>query len=251
MIIQVHKLLLILLRITAFIVICPGFSFRGLPNIFKVTLAIGITLMVYTVVPEMAMVGGMFELLMLAIKETVFGLAIGYVTNLVFSAIEIAGQLIDLQVGFSMGSVFDPNLDISASNYGRFYYWLSIMVFFLLDLHHVVINTLIKSFEYVPLNALNYNGASTEAVLRIFSRIFELGLNLAAPMIIVVLLADVILGVISRTVPQINVLMLGMPLKAMVSFFVAMISLSWLMNSLGDILYLIPGYLEGFLNLFR
>ena len=251
MIIQVQKLVLILLRITAFIVICPGFSFKGLPNIFKVTLAAGITLMVYTVLPEMTVVGGMFELLILAIKETVFGLAIGYVTNLVFSAVEIAGNLIDFQVGFSMGSVFDPNIGISASNYGRLYYWLSIMVFFLLDMHHVVINTLIKSFEYVPLNALSYNVASAEAVLKIFSRVFELGVNLAAPMIIVVLMADVVLGIISKTVPQINVLMLGMPLKAMASFVVAMISLSWLMTTLGEILYLIPGYLEGFIKLFN
>ncbi len=79
----------------------------------------------------------MFQLLViyyiffiLVIKETLFGLAIGYVTQLIYGIMEIAGQLIDFQVGFSMASVYDPSLGRNASNYGKMYYWLSICVFF-------------------------------------------------------------------------------------------------------------------------
>lgn len=249
MVIQIQKLILILLRITAFIVICPGFSFKSLPNIFKIGLASCLTFLVYMVIPELEIVDDMFFFAILALKETLFGLAIGFVTNMVFSAVEIAGQLVDFQVGFSMASVYDPSIGIKASNYGRLYYWMSICTFFILDLHHKLISTLIKSFEYVPINTIVFDGLSVNAILSIFSRVFELAINLAAPMIIVVLVTDVVLGVISKSVPQINVLILGMPLKAMVSFFAAMVSLSWLINAMGNIIQLIPGYLEGFMNL--
>lgn len=250
MVIQVQKLILILVRIASFIVVCPGFSFRGLPNIFKVALASSISVLVYITIPDLEILNGMVGFFILAIKESLFGLALGYVTSLVFAAMEIAGQLIDFQAGFSMASVYDPSIGINASNYGRLYYWMSICAFFLLDMHHKVISTLISSFEYVPLSMIAINGNSVEAIVRIFSRIFETAVNLAAPIIIVVLITDVILAVISRTVPQINVLMLGMPLKAMMSFLVAMISISWILKSMGNILQLIPGFLEGFINLF-
>ena len=249
MVIQVQKLVLILLRIASFIVICPVFSFKGLPNIFKVGLASVLSFLVYMAVPEMEIVENMYGYFLLAIKEASFGLAIGFVVYLIFSAIETAGNLIDFQVGFSMGAIYDPNIGIRASNYGRLYYWMSISVFFLLDLHHKVLSTLIKSFESVPLNTITFTGFGVEAILAIFSRVFEIGFNLAAPMIIVVLVTDVVLAVISRTVPQINVLILGMPLKAMVSFVATMVSLAWILSSMGNILQIVPGYLEGFIGM--
>lgn len=250
MVIGVQKFILILIRITSFIVVCPGFSFKGLPNIFKIALATGFSFLVYTTTPDLELLGGMFEFFMLAIKESLFGLSLGYVTNLVFAAMEVAGQLIDFQAGFSMASVYDPSIGIKASNYGRLYYWMSICAFFLLDMHHKVISALISSFEYIPLGMITINGNNVEAILKVFSRIFETAVNLAAPVIIVVLVTDVVLAVISRTIPQINVLILGMPLKAMMSYFIVMISISWILSSMGNILQLIPGYLEGFIKLF-
>lgn len=250
MIIQVQKIILILLRISSFIVICPAFSFKGLPNIYKVGLSSILSFFIYMIVPDMAIEDNMYVFFLFAIRETIFGLALGFVTNLVFSAVEIGGQLIDFQVGFSMGSVYDPSLGVQASNYGRLYYWMAICSFFLLDLHHYIISALVKSFEVVPLSTISFSGFGIDAVLSMFSRVFELGLNLAAPMIVVVLVTDVVLAVISRTVPQINVLILGMPLKAMVSFMAFMVSISWVLSSIGNILKLIPQYLEGFVRLF-
>jgi len=247
--IQIQQVILIFMRITAFIVLCPGISFKGIPNIFKIGIALSLTILVYSTVPEIVVVDNLLLFAILVIKEALFGLSIGFVTKLVFSTMEMAGQFIDFQVGFSMASVFDPSIGINASNYGRVYYWMSLCAFFLLDMHHRLIATLIQSFEYVPLTSVNIDGLTVGAVLNIFSRVFELAFNLAAPMIIVLLLTDVVLGVISRAVPQINVLMLGMPLKAMVSFLVSMVGLSWLLNSIGNIIQLMPDYIEGFINL--
>ena len=248
---QLYKLILIFVRITAFIVICPGFSFKGLSNIFKIGLAISLSLMINSIIPEIEAVDNMFLFLLMNIKESILGLTLGFVTNLIFSTMEIAGNLVDFQVGFSMASVYDPSIGSTASNYGKMYYWISICVFFLLDMHHQVINALIKSFEYIPLSSANLNNFQTKVIVDLFIEVFELALNLAVPIIVVVLVTDIVLGIIAKTVPQINVLMLGMPIKAMVSFFITMLTLSWLINSAGNIIQRIPGNLEGFMSLFK
>ena len=250
MVIQIQKIILILVRITAFIVVCPGFSFKGLPNTLKIALSVSLSMMVYAIVPDIETTESLLLLFMWAIKETLFGLGMGYVTNLVFTTMEIAGQLVDFQVGYSMASVYDASMGEQASNFGRIYYWITISVFFLLNMHHIVLEALIKSFDYMPLTMLNLASFNVEGIVVLFSNVFELALNLAAPIIIVVLITDVVLGVISRTVPQIDVLMLGMPLKAMVGFLITMSTLSYLMNSITDIIEVMPRYMYKFMQMF-
>ena len=251
MVIQIQKLVLILIRITAFIVVSPGFSFKGLPNTLKVALSVSLSMMVYTLIPDLPTTDSLFVLFIWAIKETLFGLGLGYVTSLIFTTMEIAGQLVDFQVGFSMASIYDASMGMQASYFGKIYYWITISVFFLLNMHHIMLETLIKSFEYIPLATIDIGAFKAEGIVVMFSNIFELALNLAAPIIIVVLITDIVLGVISRTVPQINVLMLGMPLKTMVGFTITMFTLSYLMNSITNIVIIIPEYMYKFMQLFR
>lgn len=246
----VYMFVLVLVRVTSFIVVCPAFSYRGLSNIFKVALSMVVSFLVVTTIPDMDVDYNIYYLLFMAIEEAFIGLAMGYITKLVFAVIEMAGQMVDFQVGFSMASVYDPAMGIHASNYGRIYYWLSICIFFILDLHHKVLWVVMDSFRVLPIGNANFSGGVAEAIARLFSISFELALNLAAPLIIVVLVTDVVLGIISKTVPQINVLMLGMPLKSMVSFVATLFMLSWLIGRIGRIISLTPGYLEDFLGLF-
>lgn len=250
MIIQVQNIILILLRISAFMVTSPAYSFRGIPNILKVALAGVVTIFIYMALPVSLLNLSLSEFVFLALKETIFGLSIGFVSQMVFSTIEMAGKLIDFQVGFSMGAVYDPAMGAQASNYGRTYYWMGIAIFFLLDMHQVLLEMLIKSYDFMPIGSVNIANFNPHAIIQIFSRVFELSINLAAPMIITVLITDVVLGLISRTVPQINVFMLGMPMKSMVSFLVFLVSISWIMNSAGNIMETIPRYIEGLMQIF-
>jgi len=250
MIIQLQKLILILVRITAFIVLCPGFSFRSLPNIMKVAISFSLTMLVYFMTPEMQVTGSIPLFIILTVKEAIFGLAIGYISQLVFTAVEIAGRFIDFQVGFSMGTVYDPNTGSNISNYGKLYYWLTVCVFFLLNLHHRLIETMIQSFNYIPITTVDLKNLSIAGMIKLFGQVFEIGFNLAAPLIIVILLTDIILGIISRTIPQINVLLLGMPLKILVSMVIILAVFSSLLKSIANTLGMIPGYLNEFFQLF-
>lgn len=245
-----QKFILIFVRITTFIVACPAFSYRGLSNIYKVALSVVVSILIHNSIPELELVNNIFYLLFMAFKEALLGLAMGYISQLVFAAVEIAGQLIDFQAGFSMATVYDPLMGFSASHYGRVYYWLAISFFFVLDMHHKLLGALIYSFKQIPIGEVAYMGNGAGGIVKLFSLSFELALNLAAPLIIVVLITDVVLGVISKTVPQINVLILGMPMKAMVSYFATLVMLSWLVGRIGKIVSMMPGYLEDFLRIF-
>ena len=250
MTIQLQTIILIFIRITSFIVVSPGFSIKGLPSVAKIALSMGITLATYSAVPVMEQEAGTFFFAILILKEVLLGIAIGFITKLFFSAVEIAGNFVDFQVGFSMGAVYDPSMGINVSYYGKIYYWLSMCVFYLTNLHHIVIKSLIQSFQSMPISSTNIGDFGVEGMMKLLGIIFELAFNLSAPMVIVALLTEVILGLISRSVPQINVLILGMPLKIVASFVIMLILLPTLIENIHEILPLMVKYMNEFVQSF-
>ncbi|WP_407371250.1 flagellar biosynthetic protein FliR [Carnobacterium sp.] len=248
MTIQLQTIILIFIRITSFIVLSPGFSIKGLPSVAKIALSMGITLATYSAVPVMEQEAGTFFFAILILKELLLGIAIGFITKLFFSAVEIAGNFVDFQVGFSMGAVYDPSMGINVSYYGKIYYWLSMCVFYLTNLHHIVIKSLVQSFQTMPISSTNIGDFGVEGMMKLLGIIFELAFNLSAPMVIVALLTEVILGLISRSVPQINVLILGMPLKIVASFVIMLILLPTLFENIRTTLPLMVKYMNEFVQ---
>ncbi len=247
--IYLQKLIFIFARISSFLILFPGISYKSLPGAVKVTISMAITYVVYMITPDVEIIDNFLLFGLIMTKEILLGLATGYIIQLIFGITEVAGQFVDFQVGFSMGNTMDPTMGTMASYYGRAYYWMSMAIFFILDIHHYMIQAMIQSFEYIPIGSLELNTIPLEAILFLFARIFELGFKLAAPMIAVVLMTDIVLGIISKSIPQINVLMLGMPIKTGVGFIMTTFLLSWLIESIGYNLSTIPGYMEEFFRL--
>lgn len=248
MAIELQYFLLILIRVASFIWISPGFSFRGMPQVAKVVLAAGLSMAVYGVSPDPLdpLTTGMFLLTIL--KEILVGVAIGYITQLFFSGIEMAGNFVDFQVGFSMAMAYDPILGVNTSYYGQVYYWISMIIFFIADVHHHVIRTLVRSFEIVPITQFNFPYLGTEGIVQIFVYVFEIALSLAFPLIVVSLLAEIVLALLSRTVPQINVLILGMPLKILLSIIFLFFFLPFLFENIEGIFPEMLQILEEFIH---
>ncbi|MGY3746474.1 flagellar biosynthetic protein FliR [Vagococcus salmoninarum] len=242
------NLLLIFSRISAFIVISPGFSFKSMPTTAKVCLALALTLAVNGMSVLVPLEISSYLLLFYLVREVLVGLAMGFISQLIFTGIEIAGQFIDFQVGFAMGAMFDPATGVHGSNYGRLYYWLALAVFFLTDMHHLLIQSLLDSFQVVPIGTATLSNYGIEGTIMLFSVVFKIALGLGAPMMIVALISDIVLGIISKSVPQINVLMLGMPLKILVSFFFMLLLLPNVVQSISKVMPLISQYLEGFVK---
>ncbi len=240
--------ILIFARISSFMVTSPGFSLKQAPIVLKVGLSFFLSVIVYSMTPEKVGAANLIIFSFLVIKEILVGIALGFVVQLIFSSIEMAGQLIDFQVGFSMGSVYDPSVGIQASNYGRLYYWIALVLFFLSDMHHIVLQNLINSFQMVPLNEAGFMGNTVEGIIRLFIEMFQVSFMLAAPVVLVAFVTDCVLGIVSRSVPQINVLMLGMPMKILVSFIFILLFLPNFMQLVTNIFPEIDRYMKEFLD---
>lgn len=239
---------LVFCRVSSFIAISPGFSMKQMPNSVKVLLSLSFSISVYATLPEKVVLGNIIIYVLLVIKEVLIGLSLGFIIQLIFSSIEMAGQIVDFQVGFSMGAMFDPGIGIQGSNYGRVYYWLALSLFFLTDMHHVVIDNLINSFALVPLNKGIIGGQTIDGIMLLFVEVFKISILLAAPLVLVALVTDCVLGIISRSVPQINVLMLGMPMKILISFFFMLLFIPNLVDSVIKVLPNINQYMDEFIR---
>ena len=188
---------LVFCRISSFMVISPGFSLKQAPNLLKGLLSLSFSVTVFSSLQKIVVFQNLFIFSLQSFREILVGMALGFIVQLVFSAIEMAGQIIDFQVGFSMGSVYDPGVGIQGSNYGRLYYWLALAVFFFTDMHHLVIDNLIQSFSIIPITEMSMHGNTVEGMMILFVEVFKISILLAAPVVLVALVTDCVLGIIS------------------------------------------------------
>ena len=149
----------------------------------------------------------------------------GYVAYLSYTAIYIAGELIDMKIGFGVVNVIDPISNIQVPVTSNLYFISSMLIFLAIDGHHMLIKALFDSFSSVPLGSAAFSAGVNNVIMNLFSTIFATGFKMAAPVIATVLITDVALGTISRMVPQMNVFMIGMPLKIVVGLIIVVITI--------------------------
>lgn len=236
--------LLIFCRITSFFVVAPVFSSRGVPNTFKIGLGFFISLIVFlsygmsqTIVPNA-------EYVLVVLREILIGLTMGFVVYLFFSAVQTAGSLMDMQIGLAMANVVDPHTGVSAPLLGNFKYMLMLVVFLMMNGHHYVLTGLMNSYQWMPLDNELFNrlvsGSLTDYLTRVFSNTFLLALQVAAPLVVAMFLTDLGLGFLTKTAPQFNVFVIGIPLKLILGFFLLFLlmpSLAFLFEKLFSIMF--------------
>ena len=250
-ILQVQAFMFIFARITSFITVVPGFSHKAMPNTAKIFLSLILSLLVYQNIPEVTVYEQSLLFILGIAREIIIGLAMGYAAKLIFTAVEMAGQFIDFQVGYSMGAVYDPMSGVTSSYYGKLFYWMSIMVFFMLNLHHTLLLSLMNSFSVALPGQIGLSGINLEGILYLFSYAFKVAFSIASPMLIVLLVTDIVMGLISRSVPQINVFMLGMPLKSLLGMVMFLFLAASFLSHAGKTLGMMSEYMNKTLEMFR
>lgn len=210
--------LLVFIRMISFLAVSPIYMIKGIPNITKIGLGLILTIIIYKFVPydSTLLPQSLIALSLTAIGESVFGLALGFITTLVFQGIRMSGQLMDIDIGFSMASEYDITNSTNVTILGNITYLTAIFLFFVINGHHILIRALIQSFDIIPLLGVNIPTTIVPFTVTLFTKTFILSLKLAAPIIVVVFLTDFTLGLISRSVPQINIFMLELPVKIVV-----------------------------------
>lgn len=235
----------IFIRLTSFFIISKFLFPKGTPQILKGVLALILSYCVVSGIDynSLLAIENNYMLIIYLISEVLCGLILGFVVNLIFEFVKMAGSLIDLQIGLSMMNVVDPISNQNVTIISNLTYYLAAMMFFLTDGHHILIKCLIKSFSIVPIGTgINFSN-SFETILTTFIKYFEIGVRIAIPLILVILISDMAMALVSRSVPQINVMILGIPIKIIVGLltFIALLpiiikTLTYAFNGIDNIL---------------
>lgn len=211
--------LLIFVRVLAFFLTMPLFSYRTIPLPFKIGFSFFLAFTMYYSID----VSG-FELdhlyLFLFMKEILVGAFIGLFAFIVLSAVQIAGGFIDFQMGFAIANVIDPQTGAQSPLIGQYFYIIALMFLLSVNGHYLLIDGIYNSYHFIPIDMyIPFQDESIpQFVIDTFNTMFLTAFQLAIPIVGCLFLVDVALGIIARTVPQLNVFVVGLPLKIFVSF---------------------------------
>lgn len=235
---------LVLARIASFLYTGIFFSIRGIPGLLKIGFSIIFSYLIYMVLPAATVADTLIGFILQVAGETVYGMTLGFTTYLLFVTLQMAGQLIDIQIGFSIGAIYDPVTENKVSIFGRFYYWLSLALFLALDLHHFMIRSIVETYRILPLGQSGLQGFFSLGFMTVFTGSLKSAFQIALPLLMILLLTDIIMGMLARTVPQINVFILGMPLKVLIGITVMIILIPAVAESMVDAMATLPQYLD-------
>jgi flagellar biosynthesis protein FliR len=231
---QAQLFMLALVRVASMLMLMPIFGSASIPVQFKAGLALIICFILFPFIQQHATVAmpattGLFVYRI--ILEVFVGITIGFVANLLFSAIQFAGYLIDALTGFSFVELVDPFSDTSVTVFGQFNVLIFTIVFFLINGHYFMLLAIQKSFEVIPLLGVGVPMGKLAAFLtQQTGQVFVIAFKMSAPIFVTLMITQVSLGVVARTVPQINVFFVGIPLNIAVAFGTAIIVLPGLVT---------------------
>ncbi len=218
--------LLVLIRVAALVTVMPLMGGEGVPVIVKVMLAFGISLVLLPLVQVEAQSLEPASLMTGILGEVLIGAIIGLGVRMVFAAVDIASEMEGLQMGFGIASIFNPAFGQQVSLLGQLRGLVAVLIFFGINAHHIILQALVRSFQIIPSLAFYPSGPLIDHIMRLAGGMFVLGVKIAIPVTLVLILANMAFGILSRVVPQINILLFGFPVTIALGLFVIGASLS-------------------------
>ncbi len=216
------SLLLVYIRVVSFLFLVPVFGFRSefIPLNVRLTLAFAVGMMVFFIAnPEPLDINSSYELFLLGIKEFLFGFTAGFLLRLLFDAVFIAGEIMAVNMGLGFLIMFLPHQPQTTVMAG-FMTIFAATLFLALGGAEIVILGLAKSFQTFPIGGFELYSLNPEEFFKLFYHSFAFGFKLSIPILAVALFTNVILAVVNRFIPQINVFMVGLPLQLMIGLVV-------------------------------
>ncbi|MBN1106938.1 MAG: flagellar type III secretion system protein FliR [Deltaproteobacteria bacterium] len=211
---QMQGFFWVLMRVSMVLFLLPLFGAGGVPALWKAGLSFLLAAILTPVVPPPARLPGSLPEVILGLgSECILGLFLAFGARILLSSVQLAGQFMSFQMGFSMARAIDPVTGEQSTSLSQFLYLFTLLIFFAIDGHHMLIRALAASFTLVPLNTFTLSRSLSEALISASVQMFLVGLKIAAPIMIALFLSNLCLGIVARTVPQVNILMIGFPLN--------------------------------------
>ncbi|PRO65215.1 flagellar biosynthetic protein FliR [Alkalicoccus urumqiensis] len=219
---------LILVRMSAFILTLPFFSYQTIPGQIKIGFAFFMTWIIFFT-QDWPVLEINYTYMLLIVKEALVGLTVGLIAIILLYAIQTAGGLIDRQMGFLIASVIDPQTGQQSPLIGSYLYTFALLLILALNAHHLMIDGAFYSYQLIPMDQVFLPFGSEEVVNEAagaVSSMFIIAFQMSMPVVGSVFLVDVALGMIARTVPQVNVFVVGLPLKIMVGMIILFLTMA-------------------------
>lgn len=249
-----ERFFLVLIRLSVLILMLPFFNSRIFPVMVKTGLALLLSITLFPVV-TMDMAGfpeTMPEIALIVVVEFTIGLILGLLVQLVFEGVRLMGHLVGFETGFAIANVFDPQSGAQVSLMANFSYFTAMALFLLINGHHVLIHAIKESFEIIPLGTMIMDQQILEEMLSISGRMFVIAIKIGAPAMAALLFTKVGFGLITKLIPQMNIMIVGFPIQITMGLFFFGICLSALLrfmeayvSGLGRFLVNIMGLMGG------
>ena len=211
---QMQVFLWIFTRVGVLFFMLPLFGARGIPTMWKIGLSLLMAVVLTPVVkPPGFFPSNVFDVILGVVSEVLMAFVLALGVKLLLTSVQLGGQFLGFQMGFNMASVMDPQTGGQNSVISQFLYLFTILIFFSVNGHHLFILALASSFEVVPFNSFHISAPLLTGLTKISAEMFLIALKLAAPIMIALFLSNLCLGVVARTVPQVNILMIGFPVN--------------------------------------
>jgi flagellar biosynthetic protein FliR len=225
---QFQTFLIVTSRVAGFIGAIPVISSAQAPGRIKTAMVVAISLAVFPVmsgaVPNISF--SPLPFMLLIISELLLGLLLGLVARLIFTAVEFGATVIGYQMGFAAAEVFDPQNQRQVAIISQFQNIFAILIFLAINGHHLFLQTAIRSYELLPPGQIDFSGQAVPYLMELASHMFSIGVQFSAPVLAVLLLSGLILGVLARVFPQLNVFLLSFPINIGTAFIVIALTLS-------------------------
>ncbi len=223
---QLEYFLLILVRMASFAAVAPFFGHANVPARYKVGLSACLSLIVYSLLGYKPLeYGSTLEFGRYIIIESIVGLLIGLSANLCMTIITFSGRLIDMEIGLSMATLYDPNTNDQVSVSGSFYYYFMLFLMLVSNMHYFLLSALIDSYELIPIGGAVFSEKLMDTFITFLAEYFIIGFRIILPIFAVSLIMNCIMGVLTKVAPQIHMFSVGLQLKVLAGFIVIFVTI--------------------------
>lgn len=218
---HVDLFLLILVRVTGFVITAPFFSLKNVPIRVKAGLSCMLAIILFEILPYQTFeYASNYEYMFLIARETIIGMIIGFFANIGYYIFSFVGHMIDTEIGFAMVTTLDPTTNIQVTITSNLYTYLIMLMMMVTNLHHYFIKAFVDTYTIVPLGKGVINPNLYELMIDLITNYFIIGFRIVLPVFGAILIVNVTLGILAKVAPQMNMFVVGIQLKVLIGLIV-------------------------------
>ena len=224
--------LMILVRVATFVFVAPFFGMTNTPFRVKIGFSVFVSLLLFQILPKTGLdYQGVFGFAAIIVKEGITGLLIGFAASICNSIILLAGNMIDMEIGLSMATTFDPMTNSQVNITGNLYNYFILMLLIVTDMHHYILRAVVDSYQLIPIAGQNFDWEHLfTSFLAFVTDLFVIAFRIILPIFVVSMILNAILGIMAKVAPQMNMFAIGMQLKLLVGFIILFLTIRMLPN---------------------